>query len=133
MFVPTHKHINRNEFAIVSKYFNETCVQIRAEDGYSFNLTVLGDIKFWKPITLTCPNPTCNATLNQQERIECECGFTGEALSEGVAKKLLKADNLLMMHPKDKESFKTNSNDLIIWIMNDIDWLEIKPSREKSE
>ena len=36
--------------------------------------------RYGKPITLTCPY--CSATLQQSERVECECGWVGIAQPE---------------------------------------------------
>ena len=118
MFVSTHKMV----WGIGLK--NEMSLQHVEEDYFIGETGRLYNPQFMErlsPITLPCPY--CHATINQQERVECECGFQMEAITE-------KQFNLIM--GASQELIDLGSKQYLLpRYVNNIHWLELTPGKEK--
>ena len=127
MFVPTHtindlvcQLIYYPSFFFTKDQWNNDQVFVMTNDGLFRTWRFHYDNNA-KPITLTCPY--CHATINQQERVECECGWCAEAITE-------KQFNLIM--GASQELIDLGSKQYLLpRYVNNIHWLELTPGKEK--
>jgi hypothetical protein len=131
MFVPTHI---RKDAPYMITVKNGGSAHFISESGWMTTTTAL---HHYEPITLPCPY--CGATLNQSERVECECGWTAEAISESMLEALIMPDSLAYCKSSNEifnKYIADRNGDLLkvysIYHVNDIYWLEITPGKEKN-
>ena len=106
MFVPTHIFNNKEGYVIVDgnkTHLPSAGVKVRALgicDGmvrhyqyYHNELTNYYRVDVFNantdPITLTCPY--CGTSIQQDERVECECGWVGQVLDREIYLNLVDA------------------------------------------
>lgn len=93
------------------------------------NIYYCGENELCEPITITCPY--CNASIPQDERVECSCGFTGIAMPSVIN------EMMFDICPDDYEfkndeyySFKEKWN---LHYINSIHWLELQAGKDGAE
>ena len=141
MFVPTHykdrgyDSSGKREVPYVVIYTSGTWTDV-------FNLETMGyhagisksTMENFTLITLQCPY--CSSTLNQSERIECECGFIGRAIDNEVLEFMYDKINISLHsanNPKDdwiEFVTREGSECFLVWKINGLNWLEIKAGKE---
>lgn len=81
----------------------------------------------WEDTPITLPCPHCGAKIQQQERVECECGFTINAITEEMMLSILnKTNSSLVCSTIARNHQYENDAELFVWKIGDYYWLEIK-------
>ena len=133
MFVATHEvketfwidesgYIDINQQVYLSKLtarFHNTFGVICEGEGQIFELDNKY-IEYFEPILLTCPY--CNTEIQQAERVECECGWIAEAISNDQYNYW---EGFLEFYEVDAFI------DEFVQHINDLHWLEFKSGKER--
>ena len=144
MFVPTHKKIDLEsltpDFIIFIKEHPTREMHYIGNDGTCDWMSKHAVDKWYKPIIIPCPY--CNTDIQQQERVECECGWVACAMPLEVVTHGLSLDVDGMHCDTDCSENPTylrygifNDDDTSTWMVTirfigGFNWLEIKAGKE---